>query len=113
VILDIDLDKFFQVADWRIRPLPQGMIEYARNDSHFLIPLYLSLHSLLSNNNDLYISDELKNLHVSSNQNWFKNLKKLDDTTPYFDHLQLQSQQFSIQRMFTKNYHKRLDIKLI
>jgi ribonuclease D len=38
--LGIQLDKFFQVADWRIRPLPQGMLDYARSDSHYLIPLY-------------------------------------------------------------------------
>ena len=40
LFLEIELDKFFQVADWRIRPLPKGMEAYARCDSHFLIPIY-------------------------------------------------------------------------
>ena len=36
----VALDKTFQVADWRIRPLPKGMLNYARYDSHYLIPVY-------------------------------------------------------------------------
>ncbi len=43
VTIDIDMDKFFQVADWRIRPLPKGMLDYARCDSHYLIPIYVLL----------------------------------------------------------------------
>ena len=50
LILDVDLDKFFQVADWRIRPLPAGMLNYARSDSHYLIPIYLTLMKLLNPN---------------------------------------------------------------
>ena len=38
--LEIELSKFFRTADWRIRPLPKGMEDYARYDSHFLIPIY-------------------------------------------------------------------------
>lgn len=47
-LLGIQLDKFFQVADWRIRPLPQGMLDYARSDSHYLIPLYGLLQLILT-----------------------------------------------------------------
>ena len=35
--LSVELDKSFQTADWRIRPLPQKMIDYARKDSSTLI----------------------------------------------------------------------------
>lgn len=35
----VRLDKKFQMADWRIRPLPPGMAEYARMDTRYLIPL--------------------------------------------------------------------------
>ena len=48
LLLEIELDKFFQVADWRIRPLPVGMIEYARCDSHFLIPIFAQLQTMLA-----------------------------------------------------------------
>ena len=50
MVLDVHLDKFFAVADWRIRPLPDGMFDYARSDSHFLIPIYLILMNMLSHN---------------------------------------------------------------
>ena len=46
LFLNVDLDKTFQVADWRIRPLPKGMLEYARNDSHYLIPLYMIIQDI-------------------------------------------------------------------
>mmetsp|Transcript_29553 Transcript_29553/g.45040 ORF Transcript_29553/g.45040 Transcript_29553/m.45040 type:complete len:179 (+) Transcript_29553:3056-3592(+) len=41
LFLDIDMDKFFQVSDWAIRPLPEGMMNYARSDTHYLIPTFL------------------------------------------------------------------------
>ena len=47
-VLDVEMDKFFQVADWRIRPLPTGMLDYARSDSHYLIPVYLVFMKLLN-----------------------------------------------------------------
>ncbi|KRT78455.1 hypothetical protein AMK59_8439 [Oryctes borbonicus] len=33
-------NKQFQLADWRIRPLPEELINYAREDTHYLIYLY-------------------------------------------------------------------------
>ncbi|KAG0266773.1 exosome nuclease subunit [Actinomortierella ambigua] len=37
---DFDADKRYQLADWRIRPLPKEMLEYARSDTHFLLYIY-------------------------------------------------------------------------
>lgn len=37
---DIDADKTYQLADWRIRPLPEELIHYARQDTHYLIYIY-------------------------------------------------------------------------
>ena len=39
-ICNIDVDKKYQTADWRIRPLPQEMINYARSDTHYLLYIY-------------------------------------------------------------------------
>ncbi|NXO04235.1 EXOSX protein, partial [Rhinopomastus cyanomelas] len=36
----IDTDKQYQLADWRIRPLPEEMIRYARDDTHYLLYIY-------------------------------------------------------------------------
>ncbi|KAF9236464.1 ribonuclease H-like domain-containing protein [Melanogaster broomeanus] len=41
-------DKRYQLADWRIRPLPADMLTYARSDTHFLLYIYDKLrHSLV------------------------------------------------------------------
>ncbi|XP_013876478.1 exosome complex component 10 [Austrofundulus limnaeus] len=36
----VDSDKRYQLADWRIRPLPDEMIQYARTDTHYLLYIY-------------------------------------------------------------------------
>ena len=47
-----DVDKQFQLADWRIRPLPAEMIHYARQDTRYLIYLYTRLkNELISRGN--------------------------------------------------------------
>lgn len=38
--VDFDAQKQYQTADWRIRPLPTEMFEYARSDTHFLLYIY-------------------------------------------------------------------------
>lgn len=38
--LDFEADKRFQTADWRIRPLPNEMLFYARSDTHSLLYVY-------------------------------------------------------------------------
>ncbi|XP_006462303.1 hypothetical protein AGABI2DRAFT_186278 [Agaricus bisporus var. bisporus H97] len=40
-------DKRYQLADWRIRPLPKEMLEYARSDTHFLLFIYDNLRNAL------------------------------------------------------------------
>ncbi|XP_058793468.1 exosome component 10 isoform X2 [Phymastichus coffea] len=35
----IDPNKHFQLADWRIRPLPEELMKYARDDTHYLLYL--------------------------------------------------------------------------
>lgn len=36
----LDLDKGHQMSDWRIRPLPQDMQLYARQDTHYLLFIF-------------------------------------------------------------------------
>ncbi|KZF21908.1 hypothetical protein L228DRAFT_269356 [Xylona heveae TC161] len=42
-----DADKQYQMADWRIRPLPEEMFNYARSDTHFLLYIYDCLRNEL------------------------------------------------------------------
>ncbi|ODM99195.1 Exosome component 10 [Orchesella cincta] len=37
---DVSQNKSYQLADWRIRPLPNDMLEYARQDTHYLLYIY-------------------------------------------------------------------------
>ncbi|XP_077459432.1 exosome complex component 10 [Stigmatopora argus] len=36
----VDSDKRYQLADWRIRPLPDEMAVYARSDTHYLLYIF-------------------------------------------------------------------------
>ncbi|XP_060132225.1 exosome component 10 isoform X1 [Zootoca vivipara] len=36
----VDANKQYQLADWRIRPLPEEMLHYARDDTHYLLYIY-------------------------------------------------------------------------
>jgi ribonuclease D len=37
---DITVDKKYQRADWRIRPLPADLLNYAQEDTHYLLYIY-------------------------------------------------------------------------
>lgn len=36
----VSLDKKYQRANWGVRPLPPAQLDYARLDTHYLLPLY-------------------------------------------------------------------------
>ena len=38
--VNVEADKKYQVADWRLRPLPTEMLTYARSDTHSLLYVY-------------------------------------------------------------------------
>ncbi|XP_068617220.1 exosome complex component 10 homolog isoform X2 [Battus philenor] len=42
---EVEVDKRFQLADWRIRPLPEEMINYARSDTHYLLYIWRKMKS--------------------------------------------------------------------
>ncbi|KAI9889023.1 MAG: exosome nuclease subunit [Vezdaea aestivalis] len=44
---DFEPDKKFQMADWRLRPIPFEMFRYARSDTHFLLYIYDNLRNEL------------------------------------------------------------------
>ncbi|KAL8953599.1 MAG: hypothetical protein Q9222_000525 [Ikaeria aurantiellina] len=50
-------DKRYQMADWRMRPLPEQMFDYARSDTHFLLYIYDNLRNELLTNSDLTSPD--------------------------------------------------------
>ena len=48
--VNFEADKRYQVADWRVRPLPTGMFDYARSDTHYLLYVYDHLRNELVEN---------------------------------------------------------------
>lgn len=51
--VNFDAQKQHQLADWRVRPLPLELFEYARSDTHFLIYIFERLRNeLLSPDSD-------------------------------------------------------------
>ena len=44
----VKADKRFQLADWRLRPLPPDMQHYARVDTHFLLYMHDRLKEILA-----------------------------------------------------------------
>lgn len=59
----IDPNKHFQLADWRIRPLPDELLKYAREDTHYL----------------LHIKDVLRNALIDSSNGKTNILKAVYD----------------------------------
>ncbi|CAL2032925.1 unnamed protein product [Caenorhabditis brenneri] len=49
---DVILDKQYQLADWRARPLSKAMINYAREDTHYLLYCYDMLREQLLKQNE-------------------------------------------------------------
>eukprot|EP00826_Nyctotherus_ovalis_P011872 TRINITY_DN13094_c0_g2_i4.p1 TRINITY_DN13094_c0_g2~~TRINITY_DN13094_c0_g2_i4.p1 ORF type:complete len:519 (+),score=119.86 TRINITY_DN13094_c0_g2_i4:629-2185(+) len=46
-ICNVTANKQYQLADWRVRPLPEEMIHYAREDTHYLLYIYDTLRRRL------------------------------------------------------------------
>ncbi|TRY54084.1 hypothetical protein DNTS_034504 [Danionella cerebrum] len=64
VYCDVSSDKRYQLADWRIRPLPEEMLKYARADTHYLLYVYDRMRA------DLF--DAANGLPSLVQQVWFK-----------------------------------------
>lgn len=77
---NFDPDKSYQLADWRERPLPLPMLQYARADTHYLLYIYDRLRNDLlarggSNNKSTGI-DLLKNVYARGREICLKRYEK-------------------------------------
>ncbi|OAP58849.1 hypothetical protein AYL99_06146 [Fonsecaea erecta] len=46
---NVHAQKQYQLADWRVRPLPKDLVDYARSDTHYLLTIYDHMRNLLVN----------------------------------------------------------------
>ncbi|KAH8687458.1 ribonuclease H-like domain-containing protein [Tricladium varicosporioides] len=56
--INFDADKKYQLADWRIRPLPEEMFFYARADTHYLLYIYDNVRNELIEKTRTELPDE-------------------------------------------------------
>jgi exosome complex exonuclease RRP6 len=62
-------DKKYQLADWRARPLPEEMLKYARDDTHYLLYIHDVLKKqLLERSQDSYRTVMRKSQSICLNQ---------------------------------------------
>lgn len=71
----VQLDKRYQRANWGQRPLPPDLLQYARLDTHYLIPLRHRLRTVLTECNLLALAEEdfLRQAHAPLNGNGDEN----------------------------------------
>ncbi|KIY02497.1 uncharacterized protein Z520_00962 [Fonsecaea multimorphosa CBS 102226] len=44
---NVHAQKQYQLADWRVRPLPKDLLDYARSDTHYLLTIYDHMRNML------------------------------------------------------------------
>lgn len=54
---NVDAQKQYQTADWRIRPLPTELFDYARSDTHYLLYIYDCMRNELIQRSNLMLPD--------------------------------------------------------
>ena len=53
--VNFDAQKQYQMADWRIRPLPQELFDYARSDTHYLLYIFDCMRNELIQRSNLML----------------------------------------------------------
>ncbi|KAK7529893.1 exosome complex exonuclease-like protein Rrp6 [Phyllosticta citribraziliensis] len=56
--VNFQAQKQYQMADWRIRPLPQELFDYARSDTHFLLYIFDNMRNELIDKSDFSNPEE-------------------------------------------------------
>lgn len=54
--------KKYQLADWRMRPIPSEMMSYAQSDTHFLLNIYDQLKNELITRGEIKNTDKLEDV---------------------------------------------------
>ncbi|KAK3718724.1 exosome nuclease subunit [Vermiconidia calcicola] len=56
--VNVDAQKQYQMADWRVRPLPQELFDYARSDTHYLLYIYDCMRNELIQRSDFSLPNQ-------------------------------------------------------
>lgn len=84
---DINVDKKkFQLADWRIRPLPNDMLNYARSDTHYLLYIHDRMQNELIENGNA--NNNLLNFALNQSKEICKRVYTKDIFQPTLESIQ-------------------------
>ncbi|KAJ8938385.1 hypothetical protein NQ314_011518 [Rhamnusium bicolor] len=80
-------NKHFQLADWRIRPLPEELKSYAREDTHYLIYIYQMLKNELinkANGQDNILLSVIKSSTETCKKRYFRSVLTEDSHLDFY-----------------------------
>lgn len=83
-LCNVKTDKNYQLADWRIRPLSENHIKYARMDTHYLLQIYDTLRQQLQDKSlslRLHPFELIKDVFYKSKEITMKRYEKPDLTS--------------------------------
>ncbi|KAL6820623.1 ribonuclease H-like domain-containing protein [Trichoderma camerunense] len=115
--VNFEADKRYQLADWRMRPLPEEMMYYARSDTHYLLYIYdrirndlVQLSDRSSPEKDLIsiVLKKSRELSLSRHENLEFNPETGEGSRGWFNfvlknsHLGYKSDQFAVFRTLWK-----------
>ncbi|MCP5369503.1 MAG: ribonuclease D [Rickettsiaceae bacterium] len=75
-VLNINLDKTLQKADWLVRPLDANLLNYAIKDVEYLMPLYINFSNTIKSRN-LWANYQERLKKLLSPENYKLNLEKI------------------------------------
>lgn len=128
--VNFDADKKYQMADWRIRPLSDEMLYYARSDTHYLLYIYdmvrnelvdksntPSHNALGEKNMTEYVLKKSKEVSLSRHEAQFCDAETGQGTRGWLNNLvktytMLSGEQFAVYRALYEwrdNISRRLD----
>ncbi|KAL9096393.1 MAG: hypothetical protein Q9165_001390 [Trypethelium subeluteriae] len=80
--VNFEAQKQYQTADWRIRPLPTELFDYARSDTHFLLYIYDCMRNELIRKSSSRKPENDKIQNVLENSKLY-NLQRFEN--PFYD----------------------------
>uniref|UniRef100_A0A8C7WQ78 Exosome complex component 10 n=1 Tax=Oryzias sinensis TaxID=183150 RepID=A0A8C7WQ78_9TELE len=96
---NVDSDKRYQLADWRIRPLPNEMVQYARTDTHYLLYIYDCVRAQLLDSNHGQPGLLQSVWNKSKDISLTKYMKPLFTEDSYLEVLRKQKRSFNTQQL--------------
>jgi ribonuclease D len=108
-VLNINLDKTLQKADWLVRPLEAKLLNYAIKDVEYLMPLYIHFSNALKGRN-LWINYQERLKKLLSPENYKLNLDKVYKKAGIIDQSEEMQRNFSYFVLLREECAQKFDV---